>query len=221
MLKIVILIAVLVALAAPLRAQVQLPNLQLDINGTQIFTTGQEIGDPRGIGFTLSKRIAPRAFLKVEFDRFTKSASSTERVYEDYPSTDFTFVPFESRYRLWSVEVAILRTISYSNYTFFNIGGGLVFAGLDQNRRSDNELIERDFDTGHYIGVAIEMDVLIVASDNFPAALRFGFAHKFLTHPTMETDISVAYGGYSGSNWVPDNLTTTEFSLSLGWVISR
>ncbi|MGB5105398.1 MAG: hypothetical protein WBP29_08475 [Candidatus Zixiibacteriota bacterium] len=218
MLRIVI---VTLLLALPGFALAQLPNLQLDVNGTQIYTENDRIDDPRGIGFTLAKRIAPKAFLKIEFDRFAKNTSSTLRVYEDYPSTDFTFVPFDIRHHLWSVEVAILRTISYSNYTFFNIGGGFVFAGLDQNRQNEVDLRNYDFDTGHYIGVVIEMDVLIVASDNFPAALRFGFAHKFLTHPSMETSIAVPDIGPSGSSWVPDNLTTTEFSLSIGWVISK
>lgn len=218
MLKVGIVIAVLTVSAA---AQERLPNLQLDINGTQVFTDNKLIGDPRGLGFTLSKRIANKAVLKIEYDRFTKRTSSTERLYEDYPSTNFTLVPFDNRHQLWSVEIAILRTISYSNFTFFNIGGGLVLAGLDQNKLSERELIHYDFDTGHYIGVVIEMDVLILTSDNFPASLRFGFTHKFLTHPSMETSIAFAYGGYSGSSWVPDNLTTTEFSLSIGWVISR
>ncbi len=218
MLKVGIVIALLAASAS---AQERLPNLQLDLNGTQVFTDNKLIGDPRGYGFTLSKRIATKATLKLEFDRFTKQAAVMERRYTDFPDHTPIDEWFDEDRELWSVEIALLRTVSYAHYGFFNLGGGLVFAGFGEDWQLNNGGGKYDIGTKHYLGLVLEMDVLILTSDGFPMAWRFGFTHKFMGKQGAQyRAVASGYGSYFGSS-KPDNLTTTEFSLSIGWVISR
>ena len=218
MLKTIFLIAIL---TMPLRAQSQLPNIQLDVNGTQIYTEGEIIGDQRGIGFTLSKRIARKALLKIEVDCFRKQAANLEKVYPEYPDTVIRREWFDERRKLWTIEFAFLRTVSFARNTYFNVGGGLVYGGLDESWQGGEEKREFEFDTDHYFGAVIEMEVLITTSDNFPAACRFGFSHKFLAHPVIARTYESSSGGRAYGTGAPEKLTTTEFSLSIGWVISR
>jgi hypothetical protein len=218
MLKVGIIIALLVASVS---AQQRLPNLQLDLNGTQVFTDDKLIGDPRGFGFTLSKRIADKAMLKLEFDRFTKQAAVRERLYVGFPEQTMIYEWYDEDRELWSVELALLRTVSCARYTFFNLGGGIVFAGFDEDWQLSGGGEKYDIGTRHYFGFVLEMDVLILTSDGFPASCRFGFTHKFMGKQGLQTTVyDSGYGPYLGSS-KPEKLTTTEFSLSIGWVIAR
>lgn len=215
-------LSVFVMMTAVSMGSDRLPSAMFDLRGVKVYTKNEKMGNPYFIGVGFAKRLGYHMFLKIGYYRDGDRFSSSARVYDysEFPPIVHS-ESFKGNSYFWISELCLMRTFSRTEHGFFSIGGGFALA----HRGGSGRLVESNVDyalSGEtMLGLVFDMEVLVIAQDEFPLSIRFGFSHKFLIHPEFGTTYAIPSNNVSVDRGWKDTLTTTELSLAFGYVIKQ